>query len=64
MSHLTEHPEQLDNQSMGSQSNGTLAIAVVVPYAVEEPGTSLVPQEMHLPQEALSGDRHIFVNAP
>ena len=43
MSHPTEHPEQLDNQSMGSQSNGTLAVALVVPYAVKELGTSLVP---------------------
>ena len=34
--------EQLDNQSMGLQSNGTPAIALVVPYAVEEPGTNLV----------------------
>ena len=64
MSYPTEHPEQLDDQSMGSQSNGTLAIASVVPYVVEEPRTSLVPQEVHLPYGALFGDRHIFVNAP
>ena len=64
MSHPTEHPEQLDDQSMGSQSNGTPAVAPIVPYAVEEPGTSLVPQEVHPPQEALFGDRRIFVNAP
>ena len=49
---------------MGSQSNGTPAVAPVVPYAVEEPRTSLVPQEVHPPQEALFGNRCIFVNAP
>ena len=64
MGHPPEYPlEQLDDQSMGSQSNGTPAIALVVPYAVEEPGTSLVPQEVHPPQEALFGDRSIFINA-
>ena len=64
MSHPTDyHPEQLDNQSMGLQSNGTLAVAPIVPYAVKEPRTNLVPQEVHQPREALFGDRRIFVNA-
>ena len=49
---------------MGSQSNGTLAVAPIVPHAVEELGTSLVPQEVHPPQEALFDDRRIFVDAP
>ena len=49
---------------MGSQSNNTLSIAPIVPYAVEEPGTSLVPQEVHPPQEALFSDKRIFVHAP
>ena len=49
---------------MGSQSNGTPAVAPVVPYTVKELGTSLVPQEVHPPQEALFGDRRIFINAP
>ena len=48
---------------MGSQSNGTPAIALIVPHAVEELGINLVPQEVHPPQEALFGDKHIFVNA-
>ena len=34
----------------------------MVPYAVEEPGTNLVPQEVHPPQEALFTDRRIFVH--
>ena len=49
---------------MGSQGNGAPAVAPVVPYAVEEPETSLVPQEVHPPQEVLFGDRRIFINAP
>ena len=49
---------------MGSQSNGLLAIAPVVPSMIEEPETSLVPQEVHSPQEALFRDRRIFVHAP
>ena len=65
MSHQPEYPsEQLDNQSMGSQSSGLPAVAPVVPSAIEEPGTNLVPQEVHPPQEALFGDRHIFVHVP
>ena len=61
MSHpIDYHIEQLDDQSMGSQSNDTPVVAHVVPYAVEEPGTSLMPQEVHPPQEALFGDRRIF----
>ena len=40
------------------------AVAPIVLSAIEEPGTSLVPQEVHLPQEALFGDRRIFVHAP
>ena len=48
---------------MGSQSNGLPAVAPVVPTTIEEPGTSLVPQEVHPPQEALFGDRRIFVHA-
>ena len=44
MSHQPEYPpEQLDDQSMGSQSNGLPAIAPVVSTTIEEPGTSLVP---------------------
>ena len=61
---MSHFPEQPDDQSMGLQSNGTPAVAPVVPYAVEEPGTSLVPQEEHPPQEALFADRRIFVHAP
>ena len=57
-------PEQLDNQSMGSQSNGLPLVAPVVPSTIEELGTSLVPQEVHPPQEALLSDRRIFVHAP
>ena len=49
---------------MGSQSNGLPTVAPVVPSTIEEPGTSLVPQEVHPPQEALFGDRHIFMHAP
>ena len=64
MSHPSEYPEQLDDQSMGSQSNGPPAVALVVPTTIEEPGSSLVPQEVHPPQEALFGDRRIFVHAP
>ena len=48
---------------MGSQSNGTVAVALVVPYAVKEPGTNLVLQEVHPPQEALFSDRRIFIHA-
>ena len=44
MSHPSDYsPEQLDNQSMGSQSNGLPTVAPVVPSAIEEQGTSLVP---------------------
>ena len=64
MSHPSEYPEQLDDQSMGSQSNDLPAVAPVVPTTVEEPGTSLVPQEVHPPQEALFSDRRIFVHMP
>ena len=64
MSQPSEYPEQLDDQSMGSQSNGLPAIAPVVPSAIEEPGSSLVPQEVHPPQEALFGDTRIFIHAP
>ena len=64
MSHQSSYPpEQLDDQSMGSQSNGTPVVAPVVSYVVEEPGTSLVPQEVHPLQEALFNDRCIFVHA-
>ena len=49
---------------MGSQSNGTPAVAPIVPYVVEELGTSLMPQEVHPPQEALFGDRCIFLHVP
>ena len=49
---------------MGSQSNGLPAVAPVVPSTIEEPGTSLVPQEVHPPQEALLGDRRIFIHVP
>ena len=49
---------------MGSQSNGLLAVAPNVPTTIEELGTSLVPQEVHPPQEALFGDRRIFVHTP
>ena len=31
---------------------------------IEEPGTNLVPQEVHPPQKALFGDRRIFVHVP
>ena len=64
MSHPSEYPEQLEDQSMGSQSNGLPPVAPVVPSTIEEPGTSLVPQEVHPPQEALFGDRCIFVHVP
>ena len=64
MSQPSEYPEQLDDQSMGSQSNGLPAVAPVVPSAIEEPGSSLVPQEVHPPQEALFGDTRIFIHAP
>ena len=64
MSHPSEYPEQLDDQSMGSHSNGLPAVAPVVPSAIEEPRTSLVPQEVHPPQEALFGDMSIFIHAP
>ena len=57
MNHQLDYlPKQLDNQSMGSQSNGLRAIAPIVPFVIEEPGTSLVPQEVHAPQEALFSD--------
>ena len=49
---------------MGSQSNGKPAIAPIVPYTVKDPGTTLVPHEVHPPQEALFGDKRIFVNSP
>ena len=65
MSHQLEYPpEQLNDQRIGSQSNGLLAIAPIVPSMIEELGTSLVPQEVHPPQEALFGDKRIFVHAP
>ena len=38
MSHPSEYPEQLEDQSMGSQSNGLPAVAPVVPSTIEEPG--------------------------
>ena len=63
MSHPSEYPcEQLDDQSMGSQSNGLPPVVPIVPTTIEEPGTSLVPQEVHPPQEALFGNRRIFVH--
>ena len=49
---------------MGSQSNGLPAVAPVVPSAIEEPGSSFVPQEVHPPQEALFGNMHIFIHEP
>ena len=62
--HYSTYPMKvMDNQTMGSQSNSTPAVAPMVPYAVEEPGTSLVPLEVHPPKEALSGDRRIFILA-
>ena len=65
MSHQSGYPlDQLDNQSMGSQSNGLPLVAPVVPSMIEEPGTSLVPQEVHPPKEPLFGDRCIFVHEP
>ena len=60
---MSHFPKQTDDQSMGSQSNGTPAVAPMIPYAVEEPKASLVPQEVHPPQEALFTDRRIFVHA-
>ena len=39
-------------------------LVLLFPSMIEEPGTSLVPQEVHPPQEALFGDRRIFVLAP
>ena len=48
---------------MGSQSNGTPDVAPIVPYAVEELGTSLMLQEVHPLHEALFADKRIFVNA-
>ena len=65
MSHpIDYHPKQLNEQRMGSQSNDTLAVALVVPNTVEVPGNNLVPQEVHPAQEALFGNRCIFVHAP
>ena len=57
MSNPSEYPEQLDDQSMGSQSNGLPAIAPIVPCAIEEPGSSLVPQEVHPPRKHCSATR-------
>ena len=65
MNHQPKYPsEQLDNQSMGSPSNGLRVVAPVVPFAMEELGTSLVPQEVHPSQEALFSDKRILVHAP
>ena len=65
MSHPSKYPSrQLDDQSMGLQSNGLLAVAPVAPSTIKEPGAILVPQEVHPPQEALFGDRRIFIHAP
>ena len=65
MSHQPEYtPKQFDDQSMGSQSNGLPTIAPIVPSTIEEPGTSLVPQEVHPSQEALFSYRRIFMHAP
>ena len=49
---------------MRSQRNGFQVVVLVVPSMIKKPGLSLVPQEMHPPQEALFGDRRIFVHAP
>ena len=49
---------------MGSQSNSLPTVAPVVPSTIEELGTSLVPQEVYPPQEALFGDKRVFMHAP
>ena len=67
------HPEQQipgittysDEVSMGSGSNGVSAVPEVVPYAIEEPESSLVPQTaLQRPSEDLFGGQRIFLHAP
>ena len=57
------HPSEYPPEQLNDQSNGLLAVAPIVPTMIEELGTSLVPQEVHPPQEALFGDRCIFIHA-
>ena len=65
MSHPSEcPPQQLNDQIMGSWSNGLPTVAPIVAFAIEELGTTLVPQEVHPPQEALFSNKRIFIHAP
>ena len=50
---------------MGSGSNGVSAVPEVVPYAIEEPESSLLPQTaLQRPSEDLFGGQRIFLHAP
>ena len=50
---------------MGNGSNGVSAVPEVVPYAIEEPETSLVPQTaLPRPSGDLFGGQRIFLHAP
>ena len=56
-----------DEVSMGSGngSNGVPTVPTVVPYVIEEPEASLVPQTTMLrPSEELFGGQRIFLHAP
>ena len=56
-----------DEVSMGSGigSHGALIVPAVVPYTIEEPEASLVPQTtLQRPSEDLFGDQRIFLHAP
>ena len=68
------HPRQdlpgittyFDEVSMGNgnDSNGVPTVPTVVPYAIEEPKASLVPQTtMPRPSEELFGAQQIFLHA-
>ena len=49
----------------GNGSNGAPTIPAVVPYAIEEPEASLVPQTtLQHPSEDLFGGPRIFLHAP
>ena len=49
----------------GNGSNGVPNVPAVVPYVIEEPKASLVPQTTMLrPSEELFGGQRIFLHAP
>ena len=49
----------------GNGSNGVPIVPAVVPYVIEEPKASLVPQTaLQHPNEDLFGGQQIFLHAP